>query len=35
MEVLDTIVHEGGHMVVGSLAGLRVHDFEIEAYGTQ
>lgn len=33
VEVLDTIVHEGGHMVVGMLVGLRLRNFEIEASG--
>jgi hypothetical protein len=33
MEVLDIIVHEGAHMVVGFLTGRRVRHFEIEADG--
>jgi hypothetical protein len=33
MEVLDIIVHEGAHMVVGLLTGRRVRHFVIEADG--
>jgi Peptidase M50B-like len=31
VEAVDIIVHEGGHMVVGSLVGRRVRHFEIES----
>src|SRR3954463_8212332 len=34
VEAVDIIVHEGGHMVVGSLVGRRVRHFEIEPAGT-
>jgi Peptidase M50B-like len=33
VDALDTIAHEGGHMIVGLLTGRRLQDFELEAAG--